>query len=188
MSLIKHYITKVEILDNNECNKLFGIMTETMMCMSGRWEMWGVSGWLLPPVTVVEPATETVAAQPSWSRRTDPMSSYPHLLSLYFAWPIVSGGNSVLRSPGWLREGLPKWSGQWPHRRGHLCHYHHPDVGPNPQVHWLDPVHHRYRLWSCVWLVLDLWNGAAVFRCFSCGFVKPCLSICVSAKVQCVSV
>ena len=28
---------KVEILDNDECNRLFGIMTETMMCTSGRF-------------------------------------------------------------------------------------------------------------------------------------------------------
>ena len=28
---------QVEILDNDECNRLFGIMTETMMCTSGRF-------------------------------------------------------------------------------------------------------------------------------------------------------
>ena len=30
---------QVEILDNDECNRLFGIMTETMMCTSGRFRI-----------------------------------------------------------------------------------------------------------------------------------------------------
>jgi len=38
---------EVEILDNDECNRLFGIMTETMMCTSGsngRGTCYGDSG------------------------------------------------------------------------------------------------------------------------------------------------